>query len=422
MHRVRGLLLGDTAHAHVNAFGPGRNRLACGAVRDMIVVGGGIGGLTAALALKSAGYTVRVLEKGESPWEVGAGIQLWINGMAAARELGVEDVLRRAGATIEWQRLATATGKPLFDVPIGRAAEEHGLPKPIMIARPELIEALHEAVGSGTIEHGTECIGFKGDEAGATATLADGREERARVLVIADGIDSSLRPALTAAKPRYAGYQYLRALVRHDVRELEEGEFAMRLGCGDRIGTAEVGDGRRYAFGVVAAPEGAVSPDGDKAEMKRRFARFEPWVRELIDALPEDAVTRADIRDLSETDRWGEGRVIMIGDAAHATTPNLGRGASEAMEDGVALAGFLVAVDLDDGPAVAAALRAFEKRRRGPTEQVQADSARNGKVMAVRNPLACAVRDRVVRRVAGRMLTRQIDAYAEAAVSGRRGS
>jgi 2-polyprenyl-6-methoxyphenol hydroxylase-like FAD-dependent oxidoreductase len=375
-----------------------------------VIVGGGIGGLSAAIALKRADLEVHVLERSPQLMEVGAGIQVWFNGMIGAERLGVADRIRAAGLEMQGQIYASEHGAPLVEIPLGRIADRIGVPRPVSIGRPELLGVLADTLDPGEIRSGAECTGFEQDEGGVTVRIGESGEDRCDVLVVADGLDSSLRAAVTPARRVYAGYQYLRALTYYDDPRLPTDALLVMVGRGTRFGTIPIGAARRTVFGSFVAGEGDGLEQGAKAEFAARFAAFAPPAAELIDSIPDDsAITHTDIADIDPLARWSDGRVVLIGDAAHATTPNQGRGASEAMQDAVALADHLGAVDKDDAAEVAGALQRFADDRRGPTARVQGQSRRIGKMIALRNPIACAMRNQAFRLGLGRRMATAIE-------------
>ena len=366
----------------------------------VIVLGGGIGGLTSALALQRAGLRVRVLERAAELLAFGGAIQVWTNGMLGFRTLGVAPALEATGKPMERQVFRSWRGTKLLEVPVGELARRHGVPPPLLVTRGDVLRALADSL-QDAIEFGAEATGFEQDDGGVTVQLADGRRERCSVLVAADGVDSRVRGALfPEVQPRYAGYQYWRCLTSFD--GLPEGELALIFGRGDRFGSHAVDAGRAYWFGVVVAPPGSGS--GNKRDrLRERFGHFPPPTMELIEKGEEQDISVTDIRDLPPMDRWTEGRITLLGDSAHAATPNLGRGAGEAIGDAIALAHHLGALDgLDQHSAVVAALAAYEEQRRPETRAIQQRSRKIGSLASWKNPAAVRLRELMFLTAAGK--------------------
>lgn len=361
----------------------------------VLVVGGGIAGLSAAVGLRRMGIEVAVYEAAPALREAGAGLSLWVNGMAALDRHGLAEQVAAAGSTVEVQETRLRTGISVSTMPVGPLARSYGLPPPAVLPRRDLLGVLAGAFPAEEIRVDARGVAFHQDAAGVTLDLSDGREERGSVLIGADGINSAVRGRLFPhVRPRYAGYQSLRGLApfRHDL--VTPGRFTMTHGRGDRFGFSPAGEAWVWWFAVIPVAEGATDgPGGRKQDVLERFGRFAPPVPAIIEATPEEAILRNDVRDIEPMPQWGEGRVTLVGDAAHATTVGGGRGASEAIEDGVVLARFLAAArSTRDRGSIVSALRRYESARRGPTAAVQQRSWQYGVTASWANPLACAAR------------------------------
>jgi FAD-dependent urate hydroxylase len=376
----------------------------------VLIIGGGLGGVSAAIALRRAGVEAAVFEQAPRLEEVGTGTGVWLNGMRALRDLGVEQDVYGVSGKVEVQEFRTWRGKPLIRLEVGQFARERGLPLPVMVRRSELLRVLTEKVDPRIVHLESRFVGFEQDDSGVTARFADGREERGAALIGADGIESTVRAGLGIdAKPRFAGYQYLRAITAFDDDSLPRGMFLFSFGRGDRLGAGYVGGGLTYWFGVIVNPEGSGDPEvGRKGELLERFRDFAPPTPLLIESTPEESIYRHDISDIEPMERWGEGRVTLMGDAAHATTPNLGRGAGEAMEDAVVLARTL-AGGQGTADGIVEALRGYEATRREATAPVQNRAWRIGKLASWKNPVACKVRERMMATVAGKGLKKGME-------------
>lgn len=375
--------------------------------REAIVIGGGIGGLCAGIALQRTGVRVAVYEAAPAPREVGAGLTLWPNAIraldrlglgAAVRALGIVD--RHGGAIADWR------GRRLVSLPAAALQARFGAPI-VVVHRAEFWELLADALGREAISYAARLRAFEPDTADRVVALfADGREAHGDLLIGADGLRSVTRQQLFGGPaPRYAGYTAWRAVVPYDhARVPLWGEL---WGRGLRFGLAPIGTDRVYYFATRNAPAGSDrggTPESRRAELLRLFAGWADPVPGLLAATAPETLLQNDIEDLPPLPRWGAGRVTLLGDAAHAMTPNLGQGACLAIEDAA-----MLAACLHGDSAVADALRRYEMRQRPRATRIQRQARLIGRVGQWSHPLACVLRDRGIGLVPSGLRLRAFD-------------
>ena len=361
-------------------------------MRDLegIIIGAGIGGLAAGVALRRRGIRVGIFERAERLDEVGAGLSLWRNAIDALAELGLAAPLRAIGLPQVGGGLRSRRGNVLATVPA-----DSGDPLVTVVPRAELHALLLGANGPNRVRLSAACVAVEQDATGVTARFADGREVRGDVLIGADGLHSVVRAQLFgAAPPRYAGYTAWRGVAVVEHRRLPAGAGGETWGRGARFGLAPMSHDRVYWYATRNAPEGEVDDGHRKADLLRLFRGWHPPIEAVLEATDEEAILRNDIYDREPLARWTRGRVTLLGDAAHPMTPNLGQGACQAIEDGVVLAR-----SLDETADVPAALAAYEERRLARTSRIVRQSWRFGRVAQWQNPVACFARDTLVRAI-----------------------
>lgn len=357
-----------------------------GKIEPVIIIGGGIGGLAAALALKRAGLEVRVFEQVAVPGEVGAGLTLWPNAVKALRKLGLEELVNtsspvESGNIYSWQgaRLSSLSSEKLL-TRFGAST--------LALHRADLQSALSAALGADTLTLGQACNGFEQDDQGVIAHFADGSSQRGSALIGADGIHSLIRERLFGAeKPRYAGYTAWRGVTIPPVAaKIRPGEY---WGRGVRFGLVPLNRGRYYWFATRNAREGEQEHrQGRKHEVLSLFHDWYPSIPAIIEATPDSAILRNDIYDRPPLPHWTRGRITLLGDAAHPMTPNLGQGACQALEDALVLADCLTQTD-----NISVALQLYQALRIPRTTRIVNRSWQLGRIGQWKNPLACLLRD-----------------------------
>jgi FAD-dependent urate hydroxylase len=360
----------------------------------VVVVGAGIGGLSAAISLRRAGHDVVVLERTAHIDAVGAGITLFANAMRGLDRLGVWEAIVGRGAAATRSALLTWEGRELTRVPSDL------LDGTIAVHRADLQAEL--ATAAGDVQLGVQVAAIEQDGEGVIARSAHGAEVRADLLVGADGVNSVVRSSILASEPRYAGYTAWRGVSPVPV---ERGRMTESWGVGERFGLVDIGRERTYWFATKNAPEAeSDEPQGRKAEILRRFSGWHEPIAAVTGATPESTIMRNDVHYLEPLPRWSNGRVVLIGDAAHATTPGVGQGAAQAIEDAVVLAQRLAG-----SGDLATALGEYEAIRRPRAEAVLKMSRRADKAAQVASPIGCRIRNAIVRRLPERAQRRQLE-------------
>jgi 2-polyprenyl-6-methoxyphenol hydroxylase-like FAD-dependent oxidoreductase len=359
--------------------------------RRAIVIGGGIGGLAAAIGLRQAGYRVEVYERAPKLKEVGSGLSLWSNALAALCRLGVLEKVRELGVSGQRGAFRTPDGRILLEMKSAHHGDRSADDIILLLHRAELLGVLLDAVGRDAVQVGAHCTGLIQDADGVTARFEDGREARGDVLVGADGLRSVVREALFGpSRPRYAGYTTWRAIAPFDLDRLTPGES---WGRGKRFGQWGMSGGRAYWYATQSVPEGQGDPpQGRKCGLLDLFRGWHAPIEELIEATDESVILRNDVYDRPPLPHWSVGRATLLGDSAHLMTPDMGQGACQAIEDAVILGDCLR--DVADIPA---ALRKYEFRRIPRTRRVVHESRQAGKIAQWSNPLACRFREALLR-------------------------
>lgn len=342
------------------------------------IVGGGIGGLAAANALRHRGISVAVYEQSAALREVGAGVFIYPNSLRQLERIGLGQALAKVGAKVgagsEYYRMdGTLVGK----ITTTDSAGWNGM---YGMHRADLLQVLAEALPPSIIHTGHKCVGFAQDAAGAELRFENGHVARADVVIAADGINSVLQKHVVApSAPEYAGFRAYRGVL-----------YANQLpGWRPEAHQVWMGDGKHFMVfplrsGTLVNYVGFVpnssqtaeswSAVGDRDELASSFAGWDPRVTELLSKV--ETCFWWGLYDRLPLGQWTNGRLALLGDAAHPMLPHLGQGANQAIEDGTALAVLLQGLEKD--APVADVLQRYEALRRPRASMVQLEARKNG--------------------------------------------
>lgn len=365
--------------------------------RPILIAGGGIGGLSAALALHRAGFEVEVFEKASEVREVGAGVTLMCNALTALSCLGLDERIREAGSHLERTEFHNTHGGIIKKVSFMEIEQECGSPS-IGITRPQLIMALYEACKDIPIHTQSRCVGYEQTKDEVILRLENGREVRGSLLIGADGVWSAIRAqVLNDGAPYYGGATSWRGVIDSEPEdEVLRGSVFIAMGHSTiRGGGWYVGQNQISWFFGYNTPAGGVDEPGKLKQSLHKYLKgWSGPIPRFIERTPEHLILRTDTFARNPVDKWGEGRVTLLGDAAHAMGNAIGQGAAQAMEDAVVLADTLASTD-----DLITGLRRYEERRMPRTRLAQMATRASGHPIRLEKPYLYWYRNLKVRRV-----------------------
>lgn len=341
-----------------------------------IIIGAGIGGLTAGIALRQAGYEVEVYDRVRDLRPTGAGISLWSNGVKVLSRLGLGEKMAAIGGQMNRMEYRHLSGNLLNEIPLQPLIDEVGQ-RPYPVARRDLQNLLLTSFKElgGKITLGTKCIGCLESDRHVIAKFEDGSTATGDVLIAADGVHSLLREYVLGEiiEPNYGGYVNWNGLVPISDDLAPADMWSIYVGEHKRASMMPVAGDRFYFFFDVPLPQGTTNDRANyRYELKEYFQDWAKPVQLLIDRLDPENIARVEIHDVGPIERMVKGRVALLGDAAHATCPDLGQGGCQAMEDGFVIANYLLSTNV----SVADALMRYEKERKVRTTEI-VNKARN---------------------------------------------
>lgn len=327
----------------------------------VIIIGAGIGGLTAGIALSQVGYEVEIYDRVSELRPAGAGISLWSNGVKVLNALGLGRQIAQVGGLMDQMQYISHTGELLNHISLNPLVEAVGQ-RPYPVARTDLQQLLLDGF-PGKVKLNTKCVAVTEDEQQVTAVFEDGYQATGDVVVAADGIRSVLRQYVlqTEVHPRYGGYVNWNGLVDVSPDLAPKHTWVIYVGEHKRASMMPVSGDRFYFFFDVPLPyEQAVEAGAVRTELTEFFRGWADPVQNLIQRLNPATTNRLLIHDVGPIGRMVRGKVALLGDSAHATCPDLGQGGCQAMEDVVVLTRYLKTTNL----SVADALKRYEAERK----------------------------------------------------------
>jgi 2-polyprenyl-6-methoxyphenol hydroxylase-like FAD-dependent oxidoreductase len=361
---------------------------------DVLVVGAGIAGCAVAIALASRGVRVRLIEK-QAVWRFqSSGIFVYGNGLQAFGELEVMDEMLAAGFPVADGRNVYLDHRGRHIVDVHYPSPAAGVPPILGIKRAEMHRVLAARLAGLRVQAqlDTQLLGLEPQSNGVQAALSDGSSQRFDLVIGADGIRSQVRGWVAGdVAPRYTGLGVWRSV---HARPAELVDKIMMMGVGKRLGIMPISQDRLYLFGTVAEPAGArYEPARWSETMRQRFAEFEGPARRFLDQLDaQSEVIYTAVEEVALPLPWHAGRVLLVGDAAHASTPFMGQGGAMAVQDAVVLGKLR-----DEGLDVDALLQRFGVLRYPMCRFVQESSRRVGEGGASEAAGGSAERDRNLR-------------------------
>jgi 2-polyprenyl-6-methoxyphenol hydroxylase-like FAD-dependent oxidoreductase len=372
-------------------------------VRTAVVIGGGIGGLTTAIALHRAGLQAHVYEQAPELTEIGAGLSLWANATKALTLLGLGDHLNSITTPLEVLQSRTPDGRVLHHVTLGVVDRRFGYFSAAM-HRGELFQLLLDEVRASNIFTNSRFRRLSWNDDRPVACFEDGLEVTADVLIGADGLFSEVRNELAAgAEPLFAGYATWRGIAEVDSpAEWPAMALVRTVGRGRYFGVGEISPGRYLWYATKNRALEASEPGGRKATVLRDFGTWHSPIPDFVRATPDDQILLHPAYKMEPLTSWTRGRATLVGDAAHPIEPSFGMGACLAIEDALVLGR-----SLEGASPLGDALARYERARRPRVDKMVRWSKWLASSEQLEHPVGCAVRD-FATRVSPEWLTRYL--------------
>jgi 2-polyprenyl-6-methoxyphenol hydroxylase-like FAD-dependent oxidoreductase len=367
--------------------------------RRILIVGGGIGGLSLAIALRKVGFEPRVLEQARELEEVGAGVGLWSNAMASLDQLGVGESVRRGSVPLRSVAGADPQGRFISRFDLKDLGPDFSLAACFVVLRSSLLASLVAALPGGSVR--TRCRVERLDvvDGRVIVHVQDGRVEEADVVVGADGLHSVVRPVVVGSdRLRYSGQTCFRGVARHAAPVSDA--IVEVQGRGQRGSVCPVASDIIYWWVAHnASVADVVAPERRKALLAEKYQGWPFGLPEAIAATPDDAILQNDLVDRPPARAYVRGPLVLTGDAAHPTTPNLGQGANMAIDDAIALARAM-----RDESKLADALERYQRERLPRTRLVVERSWSFGRMCRWDSAFGVALRETMVRLTPARTM------------------
>ena len=365
---------------------------------EFTIIGAGVAGLTAGYALKSIGRTCTIFEQSKVIKGIGAGFGLAANAMKAFELIGLREEIELIGHHLESYNILDEHGKVLF-APDTDFISENYQQRNFAIHRADLHQFLLSKVAH--VQLGKRAIRFEQSTNSVTIYFEDGTAHRSRYLLIADGVKSILRQQiLPESKPRYAGYTCWRATISNASLNLQKGSETW--GKDGRFGLTPLVNNRLYWYACInSKAHNTLYQHYTIQDLYKHFEHYHQPIPQVLQHTNDEDLIWNDIIDIAPIKHFAYGNILLIGDAGHATTPNMGQGACQAIED--------VAVLIDElshESSVELAFKNFERRRLARTKYITDNSKRIGEIAQLDNSFLIKGRNTIMR-----LLPQQIAQY-----------
>ncbi|MDG4667731.1 FAD-dependent oxidoreductase [Mycobacterium sp. 236(2023)] len=360
------------------------------------VIGAGIAGLATAVALHRSGHDVTVIEQ-RTDITSGAGISIWPNALAALDEIGLGDTVRLTGGRVTAGAIRWRDGAWLRQPSPQRIVDALGEPL-VVVRRSALTDILRSALPAGALLTGLSAVNVDLADSSARITLSDGAVRETDAVVGADGVHSMVARALNGPlRTRYAGYTAWRGVASYALDPELAGET---MAPGAEVGHVPLGPDHTYWFATERAPEGARAPHGEHAYLAAKLAGWADPIPQLIARTDPDDLLRNDLYDRAQPKRWSEGRIVIVGDAAHPMRPHLGQGGCQGIEDAAILGRFI-----ELAPDLPAAFDRFGRFRRSRVRALVRESATIGRIVNLRPAVLSGIASRATGLIPERVVT-----------------
>ena len=368
-----------------------------------IIIGAGIGGLSTAIAMQMRHVDVKVFEAATNLNPIGAGILVPPNAMTILDRYNLAQKVRDGGSQIESLVVLDSKGKSISKTPAHYS--KNGLVyQTIAIHRGVLQKILLSALAPDTLFTDKQCLGASASIDGAGATFRDGTKVCGEFLVGADGIHSKVRESIFPDSPlRYSGQTCWRGVSNMTLPQKCLMQLTEIWGAGLRFGFVPIADAQVYWYATKRETAGGIDdPRNIKQQLFDLYGEFLDPVGEIILQADPSAIIRDDISDLAPLKSWFSNSAILIGDAAHASAPNLGQGGAQAIEDS-----WVLAEKIANCETLQNAFENFQLLRFARVQKIVNVSWRIGKATNVSNKMACKIRNTLVRCIPSFMAKQQ---------------